>query len=643
MATAKPIVHALRTEVASLEPDWVNGNLRNYPKVSQLYPEKDGMVEGPIQQSDLLKPILMDAARFGLTYVFYKYYLPVPEINSDDDPFEQYKYKKTENPKKVIVIGAGLAGLIAAYELEQVGHEVQLVEMQTRLGGRIKTFGEKDGFAKHLYADAGAMRLPNEPDDENKTHFLTDFYISKFQLPVVPFNNSDDNAYLKFYNMDPMTIAEWNQDPKTNFDKYWPGWDSNIDQEKVQEKYGITIESIDKYYDLTTKVVTDQLRRKLFGKTAREAAEVWEKWIDNWSRFPLNGFMRSTPTIVCETLDEDYREAEMIEELGLFLPWSEEAITAYSVFGYTEQLDQCFVQYLRDQLGDWWSSDMHHIDGGMYKLSEKFAEVNENGWNTDVHLQERITFNVTVNEVEFTSLVSEPDINNRVLVKGYYTNSGAPFEIEGNAVICTVPLNIIRQIKFTNTPGTPPLHREFYKAIEDIWYGPSTKIMIQTRTRFWEKEEYNISGGFSKTNLPVGQVHYPTRIENPKSDRGILLCYLWKSEALLFGALNPQVAVNQAVNQLAQIHEEIKDEFEVGAVQAWYNDPAAQGAYVLLKPKQYDNVEHLMVNPWRNIYFAGEGISFAAGWIQGAFESGLRAAYQFYVRNEKLVAPTVSS
>ena len=91
--------------------------------------------------------------------------------------------------------------------------------------------------------------------------------------------------------------------------------------------------------------------------------------------------------------------------------------------------------------------------------------------------------------------------------------------------------------------------------------------------------------------------------------------------------------IYEAVDQIAQIHPEITDQFEKGAIQAWYNDSAAQGAYALLKPRQVENVQWLMY-PWRNIYFAGEAISFANGWIQGAMESGLRAAYQFYARNE---------
>ena len=42
-----------------------------------------------------------------------------------------------------------------------------------------------------------------------------------------------------------------------------------------------------------------------------------------------------------------------------------------------------------------------------------------------------------------------------------------------------------------------------------------------------------------------------------------------------------------------------------------------------------------MMYPVLNMFFAGDGISFANGWIQGALESGLRAAYQFYSGNEE--------
>ncbi len=52
------------------------------------------------------------------------------------------------------------------------------------------------------------MRLPGAPGASHDIHYLTDFYIQKFGLEgkVVPFNNFDKNALLKFYNSDPITI-----------------------------------------------------------------------------------------------------------------------------------------------------------------------------------------------------------------------------------------------------------------------------------------------------------------------------------------------------------------------------------------------------------------------------------------------------
>src|SRR6476619_3277262 len=84
----------------------------------------------------------------------------------------------TPRPAKVIVLGAGMAGLTAAYELQRAGHEPIILEAQNRVGGRIKTLREP--FTHGLYAEAGAMRIP-------KVHDLTLHYVHKFGLTTAPF------------------------------------------------------------------------------------------------------------------------------------------------------------------------------------------------------------------------------------------------------------------------------------------------------------------------------------------------------------------------------------------------------------------------------------------------------------------------
>jgi len=56
--------------------------------------------------------------------------------------------------KKVIVVGAGLAGLAAAYELTAAGHDVTVFETLLRPGGRVRTL--REAFSDGLYAEAGA-------------------------------------------------------------------------------------------------------------------------------------------------------------------------------------------------------------------------------------------------------------------------------------------------------------------------------------------------------------------------------------------------------------------------------------------------------------------------------------------------------
>jgi monoamine oxidase len=56
--------------------------------------------------------------------------------------------------KRVIVAGAGLAGLSAAQDLETSGATVTIVEARDRVGGRVHTL--RTGFAGGLHAEAGA-------------------------------------------------------------------------------------------------------------------------------------------------------------------------------------------------------------------------------------------------------------------------------------------------------------------------------------------------------------------------------------------------------------------------------------------------------------------------------------------------------
>ena len=92
----------------------------------------------------------------------------------------------TKGPaKKVLILGAGMAGLVAAYELSQLGHDVTVLEARTRPGGRVHTL--RAPFSDGLFAEEGAARIP-------ASHDLTLKYVKAFELPLEPFYPSRLNA-----------------------------------------------------------------------------------------------------------------------------------------------------------------------------------------------------------------------------------------------------------------------------------------------------------------------------------------------------------------------------------------------------------------------------------------------------------------
>ncbi|GGH75554.1 monoamine oxidase [Pullulanibacillus pueri] len=96
--------------------------------------------------------------------------------------------ESTTRPLSVIILGAGMAGLVAGSLLKAAGHEVTILEANNRVGGRVFTM--RSPFSEGLYLDMGAMRI-------SQNHKLTLQLIKKFKLKVRPFYNAttDDLIY----------------------------------------------------------------------------------------------------------------------------------------------------------------------------------------------------------------------------------------------------------------------------------------------------------------------------------------------------------------------------------------------------------------------------------------------------------------
>lgn len=101
---------------------------------------------------------------------------------------------------RVVILGAGVAGMTAAYELGKVGYDCRVLEARGRPGGRVftvrrGTVSEEDGpsqtaaFDDGLYFNAGPMRISHH-------HELTLAYCRELQVPVEVFVPDCESAYL---------------------------------------------------------------------------------------------------------------------------------------------------------------------------------------------------------------------------------------------------------------------------------------------------------------------------------------------------------------------------------------------------------------------------------------------------------------
>ncbi len=90
-----------------------------------------------------------------------------------------HKRKITANPKKIIIGGAGIAGLCCGYELMKLGHDVTVLEASGRHGGHV--FTVHDGLSDGLYGDGGQEHIVR-PGYERYWQ-----YIEEFGLTALPY------------------------------------------------------------------------------------------------------------------------------------------------------------------------------------------------------------------------------------------------------------------------------------------------------------------------------------------------------------------------------------------------------------------------------------------------------------------------
>ncbi len=444
----------------------------------------------------------------------------------------------TSAPKKVVIVGAGMAGLTAAYELKRAGHQPVVLEAQQRLGGRVHTLREP--FSEGLYAEVGAMRIP-------RAHKMTLAYIEKFGLKTNDFTMDNPQAYY-YIGGRKVRAAEAAVNPGL------------LGFDLAEHELGQT---------------ADRLWRKaiepLMTLLAEQGDDAWPEIVERY---------------------DDYSTREFLEANH----WSVGAIEMYGLLANQEALmNSSFLELFREEAGNYYTN-MLEIQGGTDRLPYAFLP----------ELRDEIRFGARMIAID----QSPTDVSIH-----YQTRAGRS-EQKGDYAILTAPFPVLRHIE-----ALKPFSRAKMRAIRELHYDASAKILFQCRRRFWEQDD-GIFGGGTITDLPVRNVYYPDH--SRETGRGVMLAsYTWSEDAQRWGSLTPEDRLVQALEDVAVIHPQVIREFEVGASHMWHDDEFAGGAFALFDPGQQTLLYDEIIRPEGRIYFAGEHASLYHAWIQGAIEFGL--------------------
>jgi monoamine oxidase len=463
-------------------------------------------------------------------------------------------------PLQVIVVGAGLAGLAAAYELVALGHTVTVLEAQLRPGGRVHTLREP--FAEGLYAEAGAIDFA----DGNR-HCMR--YVNAFDLPTATLAANPPLAPVyhlrgKRLELKPGAAANPAHPAHPTNTLEWPF-------ALTPEEKGLGING-------------------MFGKYFAPVDKLGDPTDPAWRLAPWKSLDALT---MAEFLKRQGASREAVELLGDSL-W----------FGYGWSKVSALHRLLSDVALFCEGQSSKMIPGGNDRLPQAFAR----------SLGDRIRYGVPVVKV-----LQEPGRVRVVFRRGQSEES-----LTGDRAILTAPCPALRKVLFS--PELPERKRQILDQLE---YNPVTRIYLQVKRRFWTDAG---DAGNAFTDLPIQLVNeQPVVRPVGQGPRGILECHVKGPEAERLAAMDPKAQLALAIENLEKVYPGFKSQYESGTSVAWGADPWAGGGYAWWKPGQLTEWGPELARPEGRLHFAGEHTSALARTIEGALESGNRAAREVHM------------
>lgn len=191
---------------------------------------------------------------------------------------------------------------------------------------------------------------------------------------------------------------------------------------------------------------------------------------------------------------------------------------------------------------------------------------------------------------------------------------------ESDRVLVTVPVPLLSRIRFSSALSSAKAEAMG----GGFHYQSATRVFVRFRTRFWEAEGLN---GWGTTDWPEELWHPTWDASGPE---GVLLTYVRGARAEELDVLDETARVARVLSHWERFLPGASSHVASGTSHSWQQDPWSLAAWAEPTPEQDGELGSALAAPEGPIHFAGEHLSGARGWMNGALESGLRAATEIH-------------